>query len=308
MKKILVLILVLSGTIFLFNACKKTDDTVNPLSSISNLSIGSYLTLKSTTNLNFNFSALATSTVGIVVSEKAGDDPVSQVVIYAVKGATYDTTKWKKIKTIPFVSAGTTLAVNGAELAAGLGVSLGSFSAGDYYTFYNRVITASGKQYDVSNSGNNGGSGIVTGTYYGAAFLFTAYITCPFTGNMAGNYKVIVDDWQDWNPGDIVQVTDGPGPNQINLTQVWPGVPAGGVPASAKAFLVNIDPNTGTATVPKETFGSYGGTTTYAVQGSGASSVAGYVFSCTGFITLKMAITSSGGTNYGNNSLILQKQ
>ncbi len=308
MKKILVVILVLSGTIFLFNACKKTDDTVNPLSDITNLGVGSYLTLKSTTNLNFNFAALAASAVGIVVDQKQNSDPVSQIVIYAVKGASYDTTTWKKIKTVPFVSGGTTLSVTGAELATGLGVSLGTFAAGDYYTFYNRIITASGKQYDVSNTGNNGGSGLITGTYYGSAFFFTAYITCPFTGNMAGNYKVIVDDWVDWNPGDIVQVTDGPGANQINLTKVWPGVPAGGVPLNANAFLVNVDPATGTATVPKETFGSYGGSTTYGVQGAGASNVAGYVFSCTGFITLKMTITSSGGTNYGNNSLILQKQ
>jgi hypothetical protein len=302
MKKILIIVFILSGIISFTNSCKKTDDSINPLSDIKNLGVGSYLTLKSTTNLNFNFAALASSTVGIVVDQKDGGDPVSQVVIYARKGASYDTTTWKKIKTVPFVAGGTTLSVNGAELAAGLGVSLASFSAGDFYTFYNRVITAGGKQYDVSNSGNNNGSGIVTGSFYNAAFLFTAYITCPFTGNMAGNYKVIADDWQDWSPGDIVQVTDGPGANQINLSKVWPNVAYGNV---VNPLLVNVDPATGTAKVPKTTFAAYSPLTS--AQGVGSGDVAGYVFSCTGYITLTMQVIY-GGSNQGNLRLILQKQ
>ena len=302
MKKILVLFVMMSGLILSFNSCKKTDDSVNPLSNITNLGVGSYLTLKSTTNLNFNFAALATSAVGIVVDQKEGADPVTQVVIFARKGASYDTTTWKKIKTVPFTTGSTTLSVTGAELAAGLGVPLSSFSAGDFYTFYNRVITASGKQYDVSNSGNNNGSGIVTGTFYNAAFLFTAYITCPFTGNMVGNYKVIADDWQDWNPGDIVQVTDGPAANQINLSKVWPNPIYGSV---VNPLLVNVDPATGTAKVPKTTFAAYSPLTS--AQGVGSGDVAGYVFSCTGYITLTMQVIY-GGSNQGNLRLILQKQ
>ena len=302
MKKILIIVFILSGIISFTNSCKKTDDSVNPLSDVKNLGVGSYLTLKSTSNLNFNYSALSTSTVGIVVDQKLDGDPVTQVVIYARKGASYDTTTWKKIKTVPFVSGGTTLSVTGAELAAGLGVSLGSFSAGDFYTFYNRVITAGGKQYDVSNSGNNNGSGIVTGTFYNAAFLFTAYITCPFTGNMAGNYKVIADDWQDWNPGDIVQVTDGPGANQVNLSQVWPNIAYGNV---IMPLLVNVDPATGTAKVPLTSFGAY--PTATSAKGSGSGDVAGYVFSCTGYITLTMKVVY-GTSNQGNLRLILQKQ
>lgn len=302
MKKILVLAVILSGIIFSFNSCKKTDDSVNPLSNISNLGVGSYLTLKSTTNLNFNFAALATSAVGIVVDQKEGADPVTQVIIFARKGASYDTATWKKIKTVPFTSGSTNLSVTGAELAAGLGVPLSSFSAGDFYTFYNRVITASGKQYDVSNSGNNNGSGIVTGTFYNAAFLFTAYITCPFTGNMAGNYKVIADDWQDWDPGNIVQVTDGPGANQVNLSKVWPNVAYGNV---INPLIVNVDPATGTAKVPYTIFGGY--PTATSAQGSGTGDVAGYVFSCTGYITLSMKVIY-GSSNQGNLRLILQKQ
>ena len=293
--------MVLSGLIVTFNSCKKTDDSVNPLSNITNLGIGSYLTLKSTTNLNFNFAALATSTVGIVVDQKEGADPVSQIVIYARKGASYDTTTWKKIKTVPFVSGSTTLAVSGAELAAGLGIPLSSFSAGDFYTFYNRIITASGKQYDVSNSGNNNGSGIVTGTFYGAAFLFTAYITCPFTGNMTGNYKVIADDWQDWNPGEIVQVSDA-GVNKVDISKVWPNVAYGSV---VSPLIVSIDPLTGTAKVPKTIFGAY--PTATSAQGSSSGDVAGYVFSCTGYITLTMQVVY-GSSNQGNLRLILQKQ
>ena len=76
---------------------------------------------------------------------------------------------------------------------------------------------------------------------------WAAIIVCPFTGSMAGNYRVIQDDWVDWSPGDIVQVTDGPGANQVNISKVWPN-PANG--SAVSPFVVSVDPATGAATIP----------------------------------------------------------
>ena len=192
------------------------------------------------------------------------------------------------------------MSVTGAELAAGLGVTLGSFAPGDFYTFYNRIITASGKQYDVSNTGNNNGSGLITGSNYGSAFTFTAYITCPFTGTAAGTYKVIQDDWTDWNAGDLVAVTDGPGTNFVNISKVWPNPAYGSV---ISPLLVKVDPATGSATVPNVAWGNYGN---YNVSSAAGSS--GYVFSCTGRITLTIHLVATVYGDQGNNKLILQKQ
>jgi hypothetical protein len=304
MKKLLILAISIASLALVINSCKKTTGHINPLSDIKNLGVGSYLVLDSTINLNFDNSAMASSTVGILVSQYKNGEAVDHIDVYAAAGSTYDTTEWHKVKTVSYTGTGTKLTVSGTELSAALGVPINSYAPGNYYTFYNRLFTKSGKQYDVNNTGNNSGSGLVTGPYYYGAFYFTAYITCPFTGGMTGTYKVIVDDWADWQPGDMVSITDGPGANEINLSQVYPN---GGT--VIQPLVVKVDPATGTAMVPKVVFGQYGGpsSTQYSAEGTGSNDVAGYVFSCTGYITLTMDI-QGGGTDYGPNRLILQKQ
>ena len=305
MKKLLIIIISAASMIFIANSCKKTGGAINPLSDVKNLGVGSYLVLDSTINLNFDNSQILTSTVGITVSYYKGGEAVDHILVYGASGATYDTTKWHLIKTVTYSGAGTKLTVNGSELATALGVDPSTFTPGSYYTFYTRLVTKSGKTFDVNNTGNNAGSGLVTGPTYFSAFYFTAYITCPFVGPVAGSYKVLVDDWADWSEGDIVQVTDGPGANQINLSQVYPH---GSHAVVDKPLIVNVDPANGTATIPKVTIGSYSaGGAEYDAEGGNANDVAGYVFSCTGYITLVIDFSSSG-SDFGTYRLILQKQ
>ncbi|HVM86572.1 MAG TPA: hypothetical protein VMT76_00190 [Puia sp.] len=298
MKKLLIIAIALSSALFTINACKKTGGNINPLSNVKNLGIGSYLVLDSSINLNFNLSQITTSTVGIIVHQYPGSEEVSSVILFATLGATYDTTQWHEVATFPYTGAGTKLTVTGAQLGTALGVDPTTFVPGSFYTFYTRVVTKSGKTYDVNNTGSNSGSGINGGTYYYAAMSFTAYVTCPFTGNMAGTYKVIQDGWADWSAGDLVQVLDGPGANQINLSEVYPNPAYGSV---INPLIVDIDPNTGAATVPKVDFGNYGYTATI-------TSGSGYVFSCVGYITLANDIVAGPYGDQGVLNLILQKQ
>jgi hypothetical protein len=297
-------------TIALIASCGKSKIDTNPLADIENTTVGAYLTLGSTTNLNFNFAQLATSTVGIKVNEfkttaAGAGSAIDKVEVYAVKGTSTDRTLWKLIKTVPFTGEGTALSVTGAELASGLGVAIGSFSAGDAYTFYNRAITKDGRKFDIVNT--PGALGSLSA--YNAAFVWQAVITCPFTaGVMAGTYKVIRDDWQDWSPGDLVQVTNGTG-NQINLSQVWPNTAYGNL---VNPLLVNVNAADGVASVPLVNFanGYPLSATAQGVNAAGTASDAaacGYVFSCTGFISLTMKVVY-GGSNQGNLKLILQKQ
>jgi hypothetical protein len=303
MKKLLIIISIIS-LVTAISSCKKTGGAINPLSDVKNLTVGSYLVLDSTLNLNFDNSAMTTSTVGIMVSGYKGGEAVDHIDVFAASGSTYDTTKWHKVKTVSYSGDGTKLNVTGGELATALGVDPSSFVAGSFYTFYTRLYTKTGRTFDVNNTGNNSGSGLITGPYYYGAYFFTAYITCPFSGPVAGTYKVIADDWVDWQPDDLVQVTDGPGANQVNLSQIWPH---GGTIISP--LVVNVNPANGVATIPKVTFGRYGGasSTQYTAEGAGTGDVAGYIFSCTGYITLSIDI-QGGGTDYGPNRLILQKQ
>ena len=282
--------------------CKKEGG--NPLADIANLSVGAYPTLTSVVNLNFNFAALGPSKVAIKVTEyKSGDEnsAIQNIKLYVVKGASSDRTVWKLVKTVPY-SDGVELSCTGTELSTALGVPLGSFTPGDYYTFYNQVITKDGRSFDIINTPLALGSL----SAYNAAFTWQAYITCPFTGGMAGNYTVVRDDWQDWSPGDIVSVLDG-GANQINLRNVWPNPAYGNV---VNPLLVNIDPTNGVATVPLVTFANnYPGTATAQganAGGPGNTVPCGYVFSCTKYITLTMRVTYNGSSQ-GNLVLILKQ-
>jgi hypothetical protein len=283
--------------------CKKEGG--NPLADIANLSFGAYPTLTSVVNLNFNFAALSTSKVAIKVTEyKSGDanSAIQNIKIYVVKGASADRTAWKLVKTVPYTD-GVELSCTGSELATALGVPIGSFTPGDYYTFYNQVITKDGRSFDIVNTPLALGSL----SAYNAAFTWQAYITCPFTGGMAGSYTVVRDDWADWSPGDVVQVVDGPGANQIDLWKVWPNPAYGDV---VNHLIVNVDPTNGVAKVPLVTFANnYPGTATAQgadANGAGDNVACGYVFSCTKYITLTMKVTYNGSSQ-GNLVLILKQ-
>lgn len=304
MKKLLIILFAVCAAFTALNSCKKTGGNINPLTDIKNLAVGSYLVQDSVINANLN-ALSSTSKVGIVVHQYPLGETVDRILLFVTPGNNTDTLQWKLVKTVPY-TAGSTAALSAttAELATALGIPASTITPGSTFTFFPRAVTKSGKTYDINNAGDNGGGGLITGPAYKSAFSFTAYVVCPYTGNMGGSYKVIKDEWADWAAGDIVQVTDGPGANQINLSQVYP---AGGTVINP--LLVNIDPTTGTASIPKVVYGRYGGPTSvqYTAQGSGSGDVAGYVFSCTGFITLSIN-QSGGGSDYGANRLILQKQ
>jgi hypothetical protein len=282
--------------LIILSGCKKSE-VQNPLADVANLTVGSYITLAATTNVNFSYNTPA-STVSIKVDQYAGSGEVDKIVLYVVEGANSDPGSWKKIKTIPFTGAGTVLSATSQEVATALGVTVTSLAPGNFYTFYNQVVTKDGRTFDLSNTIG----ALENNSNYNACFRWQAFITCPFVGPVGGSYRVVQDDWVDWLPGNVVQVTDGPGANQINLSQVWPNA---SIPATVvNPLIVNIDPATGTAKVPLVTFGAYPPLAT--ARGAGAGDVAGYVFSCTGFITLNMLVTYNGSSQ-GNLKLVLQK-
>ncbi|MEO6315778.1 MAG: hypothetical protein ABIU63_01935 [Chitinophagaceae bacterium] len=303
MKKILIILVAVCVAFAAFNSCKKTGGNLNPLADVKNLGLGTYLVIDSTVNANLN-ALSGTSTVGVIVHQYPSGETVDHILLYATLGTSTDTLQWKLVKSVPYTAGGkATLSATTSELATAFGVPASSFTPGSIFTFFPKAVTTSGKTFDINNAGDNGGGGLVTGPAYFSGFSFTVYVVCPFTGNMAGSYKVIRDDWADWAAGAIVQITDGPGANQINLSKIYPG---GGTVVTP--LLVNVDPASGTATIPKVVYGFYSTATQYSGEGAGAGGNAGYVFSCTGFITLSIAHTDNGGGDYGANKLILQKQ
>ena len=289
----------LFSLMFLFS-CKKSGVT-NPLADVKNLGTGSYITLDSNINLNLAFNAPA-STASIKVNQYGAD--VEKVVLYVVKGANADPTTWKKIKEIPFTGNGTVISATNAEISAAVGIPLDSLTPGTSFTFYNQVITKDGRTFDITNTPG----ALESNGNYKSVLRWQAFVTCPFVGPVGGAYTVITDGWADWNPGDIVQVSDGPGANQVNLSLIWPNPNFAGATNTNK-FIIDVDPATGSASMALAVVGHYASSGGYdlSVNGGNGNDNAGYIFSCVGTITLNLHLFATGFGDQGNNKLILQK-
>lgn len=269
--------------------CKK--ETV--VSDYKALGIGSYVTLVSAGNARIDYANLANSKVSITVKEYGS--PIDKIKVYVTQGtADLDRSKWKFVKEFAY-SGETLLEVTATQIATALGIPVSGLEPGGTYTLYNQLLTKDARIFDAANTYPD----FASISNYNMALTWTAVVVCPFVAPIAGSYKVIKDDWVDWSPGDIVQVTDGPGANQVNISAVWPNPAFGSI---ISPLVVNVDPASGAATITSGVnWGDYGG---IASTGTGSS---GYVFSCTGQITLKIHVLYNGG-DQGFLNLILKKQ
>ena len=294
MKRIIISVAAISCLLVLFLGCAKK----NISGDSKNLTMGSYVTLDSTINGIMDISN-SSSAVSIKVGKYVGA-PVASINIYLATGSnSEDTTGWKFIKSVSYTN-GTVLSVSTAELTKALGTNP---TAGNKYILQNQVVTTDGRRFGTNNTPDTYNSFPA----YNMALTWYATAVCAFTGNMAGDYYLTKDAWDDYAdyaPGGLPYliagaVKDGPGANQLSI-YVYPGTYAGGTETGP--MIVNVNPATGAATIVKSDLGNYGGPSseTFATGGSG------FVFECAGVIDLKIAF-SYGGTAEGNFEMILKK-
>jgi hypothetical protein len=293
MKKI---VLILSAVALIAVAgCKKGE----VISDVNALQKGSYVTLVKNVNLELDFTNINNSIVSQVVQQYG--EPVEKVKVFVTKGnTTLDNTKWKAIKEVA-INGETTIAVKASEIATALGVPLSSITPGSSYTLYNQVISKDGRKFDLTNTGST----FATNSNYKMALSWKAVVVCPFVAPVGGMYEVIEDTWEDWPKGSTVTVVDGPaGSNTVDLRNVWPS-PSFGTPISP-FFILTVKPENGAVTIPATKWGDY------AASGYIAETLAngtnGYVFSCTGEITLNVRIKAGSFGDQGVKQLILKKK
>ncbi|MGK2861284.1 MAG: hypothetical protein ACSLE0_05085 [Chitinophagaceae bacterium] len=270
--------------ILLLLSCNKAKDFYDELGK------GSYLTLVRSINGLLNAVDPASS-VGQVVSSYG--EPVESINVYASATATVDKTKWKLLKNIPF-NGETTLSATNNEIATALGLTPGALDPGSVFHIYNEAVLKDGRKF---SSANTSDVDLENQGPFNAAFHWTATVVCPYNpATIAGTYEVIKDDWQDWGPGDLVEVVVGANANQVDLSKVWPNPAFGNI---VTPLTLTVDPATGVVSIPTGvTFGNYGGF--LAITGGGSS---GFIFSCTGQINVRINISGQG-----INQLILKKQ
>ncbi|WP_336515778.1 hypothetical protein [Pollutibacter soli] len=279
------IILLLSTISFITVSCHKDDLIQN----VSSYSIGSYLNLVETENLLLDATNAAASTVAIKVKPVGSE--LQKVNIYAVAGGPDpDESNWKLVKEVSATDSLFTLAVTGAELAAALGIPITDIQPGQQYTFYNQMVTADGRVFDISNTEDD----IEGQPAFNSVFNWTATVVCPYTNNMTGEFTIAVDQW-DGNVGGKIEVAAGPGENEITLKTPFP------LSIDAKDLIVSIDPVTGFASVAKQVYGSYPGAPDISAQTTGSNN---FVFSCKETLDITLNHSSALG-NFGNFRYVL---
>jgi hypothetical protein len=285
MKKLVIANLIIAAVLAI--SCKKQD--IKGDSSV--LGTGAYLRLQQTIRNTIDYAARTTSSASIKVGGIGA--AIDNVNIYVVAGSDLDKNNWKKVKNVPFTE-GVTLEVKATEMAAALGISVDNLVPGSSYTFYNEAITKDGRAFSLANTTTD----FESQAPYQMALQWQVFVVCPFDATAsAGTYHVIDDsNWNDFVPGDPITVTAGPGANQISMI-AYPS-PAFG--SNRKPTVIDVDPATGTATIKSQVFGDYPGAPNSIIQG------AGFVFSCTGVISLSNDLTV-GGDNFLAQKFIIAK-
>ncbi|MGI8584605.1 MAG: hypothetical protein ACR2KX_20645 [Chitinophagaceae bacterium] len=285
--------------LLLIASCKKPSDFYKELGK------GSALILVKQDNALLN-AVDATSTVSQVLTFNG--EPVESINLYVSATATTDKTKWKLIKNIK-LSGETTVAATNREIATALGLTPGALPPGTIYHLYNEAVLKDGRTFSSINT--NPGD-LENPPAFKTMFHWTATTICPYDATKTpGTYKVTRDTW-DGMVGRLVQVTAGPGANQVNLSAVWPaGGAAGFGPSVAPGLLVNVNPTTGAASSGTNgVFGRYidpPPDPTY-LASTTSTGITGFVFSCTGTIDIVVNINTDVYGPQGNKTLTLVKQ
>ena len=270
-------------------SCTKEDNDY-----FSKLGIGAYLTKVS--SKTFLDSKDPNATVDLTVG-KVGSE-VASINVYTAATSTLDKSLWKLIKNVPFTGDSTKLSVTNKEIATALGLTPGDLPPGVVFDLYNEIVTPDGQLF---SSINTSSQDLENQVAFNAALRWTGTVVCPFdAGSVAGTYTVVRDDWDDWDPGDEVEVTAGPGPNQVNISLVWPNPDLGVI---VTPLVINVDPLTGVVTVPANiTFGNYGTFT-----GGTSTGSSGFVFSCLDKISITVHVLAPPFGDQGFLVLELQK-
>lgn len=280
-------ILTLALLVTLFSACNKQE----VVQDVNTLGIGSYVKLVKSNNLIID-ATNASSAVSIDVKEYGSAQ--EKVVLYVSKGArTLDRTKWRKIKDVPNTGGEYKLSVSLTELKAAFTGSI--IEPGDQYQIYNQCVTKDGRTFDLANTGSDFAS--LPG--YSMALSWTAVVVCPFVPSEATGTYLITEDPFDGPYGSIgLTATVAASAGKAVVTYLYPIADNPGF----APVTITVNPITGSATIAKQTYGSYGGGyNNMQVEGSG------FFFSCKGTINLNTTHRFANGSIEGQYPITLVK-
>lgn len=268
-------------------ACKKSTDLIL---SPDQLAVGSYLIKDSQGNDTL---FLNSPTTPVVFAAHAYGESVNKVIVYVSTNNSIDKTTWKKVKEFPMdASQKVTLSVTPADIASALGSPIPN---GAEYTLYNEVTTQGGATYSLANMNTD----FEASPDYHMGMRWTVKAPCIWDQSVfTGKFTVITDTWDDYNPGEKVDVQPGPGPNQIQIF-VYPSDAFG---FNRQWVTVDVNPVTLATNIPEQFVGTY-----YPSDDATMYSSTGTVNPCQKTIDITNITFNFSGTKYSGYHLTLKQ-
>lgn len=290
MKKIIIYSLYLFSVAALFTACKK--DVNGNLPELTRFPLPLVVKVAGSQQV---ISALDPNTfvgkysVGLYFPNDAPPKKFDVVVI-----RNNDNTNVKVLKT-DVATFPTELTVTGPQLATLFGAPI---VLGDKFDIGVDVTTSTGAKFEAFPAvGNSYAAGVAAQP--GASTFVRYEAVCQYEpAAYQGPYEVVVDEWADYTPGDIVQLT------MIDATHFSFNYLA----ADPKPIVVTVNPITNAVTVPKQVYGSgyppgwpYGN-----ISAESVPSVDNFVAPCAGTFSVILKHTVAAGT-IDESKLVLKK-
>jgi len=277
--------------LFAFLSCRKDDNSKLPtlervpLPTVLKVA-GTDQVISATDPTSFN----AKFTVDVYFKD---DVPPQKFDVVAIKNGNPSTVKVIQDNVTAFP---TTITLTGQKLID----LFGPIQVDDNFDVSVDITTQSGKKY-LAFPPVGDGYGSNVSIQPGASTFIRYTAVCQFNADQYnGNFVVQTDEIGNFNPGDIVPVT------KIDATHISFEYPV----FDAKPIVINIDPVTNVATVPKQVYGNYGTPPSWPYGDVSVQSVPGndnFVAPCQGTLSLNLEHTVSAGS-FGAFKIVLKKK
>lgn len=289
-----ILLLLFTGA-FLFS-CR--EDELDPWKDFREGN-GAMVSYTEITSPIINFAEINSSAYQAKLADVNGN--VAQFELFVVyKG---DTAALKSISSFPADLSITASEIAAALTDAGFPTAVGDFNAGEKIDVFGRITDKKGTVYDVEDIGND----LLTNPGMRSMMRFNFFFSCPFTpSDAAGTYVVVADEWEDYAADGTEEVVVTSDATSVTVEGLYSNAYIGVV--GHKTFPVKITVNvaTGTATVAAQD--AYDTTWWPGTYGVAKVDGTGFVFSCSGLITIdlqhRVALGTFGGGPY---TITLQK-
>jgi len=262
-------IVVIAGVAFVLNACKKNDGIVTAPEAALFTNAGQTGTYFVPNDPNTTYS------IPVGITAAPGKDVTLNFTVTSPSGAAEGQQYTLASKSVTIKAGSTIDTIRLKGLFAG-------FSSGRKDTLVFKITSGTGL---ATVSGSD-------------SYTLIMQQFCPLNmADFAGNFKVLVDEWEDYPPGTVIPLTVNG--NKVSFYYAVAN------DANRKAIEIAVDPNTFVTSVAPQTYGDYGTATIYSAKS--VDNPVNVVVPCDKKITVLLNHTGSNG--YSGNFLIsLQKQ